>query len=105
MASGIDSIGHRNWLKKSLPLTQTKMKKLYDRQTETGTFLPGDQVLVLLPVTGSPFQARYSGLHTVIEELSDQNYIVAPPGRTAGKQLCHVNLIKCYLFRAEDGGS
>lgn len=44
-------------------------------------------------------------LYTVIEELSDQNYIVATPGHTAGKQLCHVNLIKRYFFCAEDGGS
>lgn len=53
-----------------------KMKTLSDRQTERRTFLPGDQILVLLPFTGSPFKARYSGPHTVMEKLSDQNQLI-----------------------------
>lgn len=90
--------------KKTLASSQTKMKTLHDRQTERRTFLPGDQVLVLLLVTGSTFKARYSGPHTVIEKLSDQNYIIATPGRRTGKQLSHVNLLKPYFFHAEVGG-
>lgn len=59
-------------------------------------------VLVLLSVICSPFQARYSGPHTVMEKLSDQNYTIATPQPRTGKQLCHVNLLKPYLFCAED---
>lgn len=67
--------------------------------------MPGDQVLVLMPVIGSPLQARYSAPHTVMEKLSDQNYIVATPGCRTRKQLCHVNLLKPYFPCAEDGSS
>lgn len=73
-------------------------------QTERRTFLPGDQVFVLLPVTGSPFKARCCGPHTVTEKLSDQNDIIATPGRRTGKHLSHVNLLKPYFFHAEVGG-
>lgn len=52
------------------------MKKLNDRQTERRTFLSGDHVLLLLPV-------------------------IATPCCRAGKQLCHVNLLKLYFFRAD----
>ena len=45
---------------------QGKMKKLYDRRTERQVFSPGDWVLALLPIIGSPFQAKCSGPHTVI---------------------------------------
>lgn len=85
---------------KTLASSQTKMKTLYDRQSERRTFLPGDQVLVLLPVTGSPFKARYCDPHTVMEKLSDQNYIKATPGCRTGKQLSHVNLLEPYFFHA-----
>lgn len=33
-----------------------KMKKIYDCRTERQEFSPGDQVLALLPMVGSPFQ-------------------------------------------------
>lgn len=89
--------------KKTLASSQTKMKTLYDRQTVWRTFLPGDKVLVLLPFTGCPFKARYSGPHTVMEKLSDQNYIIATPGRRTRKQLSHVNLLKPYFLYAEVG--
>lgn len=40
-----------------LSSAQGKMKKLYDRKVEDRVFLPGDQVLALLPIVTSPFQA------------------------------------------------
>ena len=52
MASGSDSI---ELAKEKLSSVQEKMKRLYDCQAEQHIFSPGDQVLALLPVTGSPF--------------------------------------------------
>lgn len=40
---------------------QEKMKKPFDRKTESRLFETGDQVLALLPVVGSPFEAKVSG--------------------------------------------
>ena len=80
---------------------QSKMKKLYDRRSEVRQFAPGDQVLALLPVVGSPFQAKFSGPHKIVRKVSDTNYIVSTPHRRRSTQLCHVNLLKPYFERAE----
>lgn len=55
--------------KKNLTLAQTKMKKLYDRRAERRVFSVGDQVLALLPIVTSPFQAKYSGPYEVTNSL------------------------------------
>ena len=68
------------------------MKRLYDRIAERCVFSPGDQVLALLPNVGSPFQAKFMGPYNVVKRLSEQNYLVATPGRRKQNQLCHVNL-------------
>ena len=59
-------------------------------------FSPGDQVLALLPIVTSPFQAKFSGPHTVVKQISEQNYIISTPKRRKPTQLCHVNLLKPY---------
>ena len=77
-------------------MSQSKMKKLYDHCTERHEFNPGSQVLALMPVDGSPFQAKYAGPYTIVQRNSDLNYIIAMPGRRKTKCLCHVNLLKPY---------
>lgn len=62
-----------------LTSAQGKMKKLYDRQVENRVFLPGDQVLALLPIVTSPFQAKFSGPHSIVRKVSDQNYVYIIP--------------------------
>lgn len=83
-----------------LSSAQGKMKKLYDRKVEDRVFLPGDQVLALLPIVTSPFQAKFSGPYSVLKKVSDQNYVIATPNRRSSTQLCHVNLLKPYHARA-----
>ena len=56
---------------KKLKESQGKMKTWYDRKARTPTFHPGDQVLVLLPLHGSPLQARYCGPYTVEKKTSE----------------------------------
>lgn len=52
-------------------------------------FTEGDQVLVLLPVIGSPFQAKFVGPYTVVRQLSELNYLISTPDRRKRNQLCH----------------
>lgn len=85
--------------KERLASSQVKMKRLYDRKAEVRQFCPGDQVLALLPVIGSPFQAKFHGLFTVLRQTSDLNYLLQTPGRSRKTQLCHVNLLKPYYNR------
>lgn len=75
------------------------MKRLYDRKAEVRQFSPGDQVLALLPVVSSPFQAKFLGPFTVLRKLSDLNYLIETPGRRRKTQVCHVNLLKPYFSR------
>lgn len=85
--------------REKLQVSQSKMKNIYDRRAEHQEFSPGDQVLALMPVVSSPFQAKYAGPYTVVERRSDLNYIIATPGRKKSTQLCHVNLLKPYYKR------
>lgn len=89
--------------KKNLARAQAKMKERYDCRTERREFLPGDQVLALLPIVTSPWQARFSGPFSVLKKLSDQNYLISTPARRTKARLCHVNLLKPYVSRASFG--
>ena len=59
--------------------TQKQMKTWYDRKARTRIFHPGDQVLVLLPIHGSPLQAQYCGPYAVEKKTSDVDYVINTP--------------------------
>lgn len=107
----VNGFGHRLYVagllaKENLSSAQRKMKQTYDRGAEGREFSPGNRVLALLPVVGSPFQARYTGPHTIVKQTSEENYLISTPNRRRKTQLCHVNLLKPYFFhRAEQGAS
>ena len=82
--------------REKLTSSQEKRKRLYDLKAEQRQFNPGDQILALLPVISSPFQAQFTGPFTVLCQLSDQNYLLSTPGHSKSTQLCHVNLLKPY---------
>lgn len=44
-------------------------------------------------------QTKYTSPYTVIEKISDVNYLIVTPGRKKSRQLCHVNLLKSYYIR------
>jgi hypothetical protein len=70
----------------NLESVQVKMKDRYDQKTEDRSFEPGDKVLALLPIPGSPLQARYFGPYTIDKKVSDLNYVINTPGRRKQKQ-------------------
>jgi len=76
--------------------SQGKMKTWYARKARTQTFHPGDQVLVLLPLLGSPLQARYCGPYTIEKKTSEYNHVISTPDRRKMKWLGHVNMLKPY---------
>ena len=73
------------------------------RRSETHILSPGDQVLALLPVVTSPFQAKFVGPCTVVRQVSDQNYVISTPHRKRSTQLCHINFLKPYFSRTSTG--
>lgn len=58
--------------KRSLGKAQTKMQRLFDRNVKERSFKAGDQMLALLPVIGSPFQAKFAGPYEVETVISDE---------------------------------
>ncbi len=89
--------------RKRLGVSQDKMKRLFDRRTELHEFSPGDQVLVLLPTIGSPFQAKFSGPYLVLKKISELNYLLSMLDRKKSSRICHVNLMKPYYASSATG--
>ncbi|KAL2076463.1 hypothetical protein ACEWY4_027927 [Coilia grayii] len=89
----------------NLSKAQKKMKRLYDRRAEERTFHPGDQVLALLPVPGSPFCAKFSGPYVIVRQVTDVDYLLSTPDRKRSTQLCHINLLKPYYAPPPDEGA
>lgn len=48
---------------------------------------------------GSALQARFSGPYVVESKLSDANYVVKTPVRKRKSRVCHINMLKPYMFR------
>ena len=63
------------------------------------TFVPGDKVLVLLPIPGKPLHAKFHGQYVVEEQLGPVDYVISTPDRRKSKRVCHVNLLKQYIER------
>ncbi len=82
---------------RKLAKSQGKMQRLFDRKVKSRHFQAGDQVLALLPVLTSPFQARFAGPYTIAKSLSNNNYLLNTPDRRKKIQVCHVNLLKSYV--------
>lgn len=75
------------------------MKRVYDRKAQRRDFNAGDQVMVLLPVLHSLFQAKFAGPYEVVRKEINDNYVIATPDRKKKSQLCHANLLKLYHER------
>ena len=75
---------------------QGKIKRWFDKDAQSRNFIPGDKVLVLLPIPGSLLQARYIGPYVVRDEC---DYVVATPDRRWRNRLCHINMFKPYVDR------
>lgn len=62
------------------------------------TFSPGDQVVSLVPLIHSPFQARFCGRFTVLRGVTDQKlYSVNPKPQDSENHIIVVSLCPCQL--------
>ena len=89
--------------RENLKEAQSKMKKWYDKDAKSREFSPGDKVLVLFPIPGHPLQARYHGPYVIESKVGEVDYIVKTPDRRKSRQLCHINMLKEYVDRNDDG--
>ena len=72
------------------------MKARFDQNATARNFMPGDKVLVLLPLPGEPLSAKFSGPYLVEKKLSDVNYVVGTHDKWKLRWVCHVNMLKWY---------
>lgn len=78
---------------------RTTAKTWYDRNARVRDFDEGDQVLVLLPVSGKPLLAKYQGSYKIVRKLGPVDYLVAMPDKRKTERTCHVNMLKPYVHR------
>jgi len=78
---------------------RTRAKTWYDRRARPRTFVPGDKVLVLLPIPGHPLEAKFHDPYTVEQQIGPVDYVVSTPDRRKTKRVCHVNQLKAYHVR------
>lgn len=83
-----------------MEVTQVIPKEQYGCRSEHRQFSPGDQVLTLLPLQFSPFQAKFAGPYTVERQVSELNYLISTPNHRKASQLCYANLLKFYACDA-----
>ncbi|KAL0148642.1 hypothetical protein M9458_056082, partial [Cirrhinus mrigala] len=88
-----------SFAKESLTNAQKDMKFRYDRKAVARSFMPGDQVLVLLPVLGSSLSARFYGPYVVKKKMSETDYVIITPDRKRQTRVCHINMLKAYHAR------
>lgn len=60
------------------------------------SFEEADRVLVLRPLVGSPFESKFDGPYTVLQKVSDENYLVSILSCRKKSTLFHVNMMKPY---------
>ena len=81
---------------KNMRVSQSRMKKWYDKKAQRRTFKVGEKVLALLPLPNHPLQARFCGPYIVTKRVGDVNYVIYMPDRRKIQRLCHINMLKSY---------
>jgi len=70
-----------------------KSKRWYNKKAVSRSFVPGDKVLVLLPLPGNPLKANFQGPYTVLSRVGEVDYWVEMPDKRKSSRLLHVNLL------------
>ena len=87
--------------KQQQELTHAKEKLWYDRNARAIIYVPGQQVLVLLPVLGQPLAVKYQGPFTIVKQTSEVDYLVHLPGKRKEHKIVHTNMLKPYNQRVQ----
>lgn len=65
--------------KEKLVKSQCQMETLHDQHADPKQFHAGYQVLVLQPTVTSPFEAKVSRPYSIVQHVSNLNYMIATP--------------------------
>ncbi|GFV34309.1 retrovirus-related Pol polyprotein from transposon 297 [Trichonephila clavipes] len=76
---------------------QVKRKPWYDKNAVKREFKDGDLVLVLATSRANKLAVQWIGPGTILNKISETNYLVEIPGRRETSQIYHINMLKpCY---------
>ena len=84
-------------VRKALAKSQCKIQRLFNWKGVARFLETEDQVVALMPIMSSPFQAHFAGPYGNVKCLSDQNYSISTPDPKKKVQVCHINLLKAYF--------
>ncbi|GFT52386.1 retrovirus-related Pol polyprotein from transposon 297 [Trichonephila clavipes] len=80
---------------------QVKRKTWYDKNAVKREFKEGDLVLVLATSRANKLAVQWIGPGTILNKISETNYLVEIPGRRETSQIYHINMLKPYYKRPE----
>ncbi|GFW42031.1 retrovirus-related Pol polyprotein from transposon 297 [Trichonephila clavipes] len=80
---------------------QVKRKTWYDKSAVKREFKDGDLVLVLATSRTNKLAVQWIGPGTILNKISETNYLVEIPGRRETSQIYHINMLKPYYKRPE----
>ncbi|GFU08891.1 retrovirus-related Pol polyprotein from transposon 297 [Trichonephila clavipes] len=80
---------------------QVKRKTWYDKNAVKREFKDGDLVLVLATSRANKLAVQWIGPGTILNKISETNYLVEIPGRRETSQIYHINMLKPYYQRPE----
>ncbi|GFW76703.1 CCHC-type domain-containing protein [Trichonephila clavipes] len=80
---------------------QVKRKTWYDKNAVKREFKDGDLVLVLATSRENKLAVQWIGPGTILNKISETNYLVEIPGRRETSQIYHINMLKPYYKRPE----
>ncbi|GFW42919.1 retrovirus-related Pol polyprotein from transposon 297 [Trichonephila clavipes] len=78
---------------------QVKRKTWYDKNAVKREFKDGDLVLELATSRANKLAVQWIGPGTILNKISETNYLVEIPGRRGTSQIYHINMLKPYYKR------
>lgn len=79
--------------------TQQTQARWYDQRVRQRSLAPGQQVLLLLPMTENKLLACWQDPYTLVHQLGPVTYEVEMPGRRKIRQAFHIILLKEWQER------
>ncbi|GFW07592.1 retrovirus-related Pol polyprotein from transposon 297 [Trichonephila clavipes] len=80
---------------------QVKRKTWYDKNAVKREFKDGDSDLVLATSRANKLAVQWIGPGTILNKISETNYLVEIPGRREVPQIYHINMLKPYYKKPE----
>ena len=84
--------------RRNLSKAQDRMKRKFDWKARKREFKRGEEVQLLSPNRGSPFDGRYLGPYVVSQKIDERTYRIDTSEGRKKIQVCHINRLKKYVL-------